>query len=79
MSLEVLADLGRVDVDVDDLGGRVEVAETAHGAVVEAHADADYDVSAVGGHVGVEVSVHAEEAVGELVLFGHAGDAEQRG
>ena len=38
---DVLADLGRVDVDVDDLGVGREVLETARDAVVEAHADAD--------------------------------------
>ena len=77
--MEVLADFGGVDVDVDDSGGGVEVLEAAHGAVVEAHADADHDVCAVGGHVGVEVAVHAEEAEGERVIVGEAGDAEQGG
>ena len=79
VSDEVFADFGGVDVDVDDAGGGVEVLEAAHRAVVEAHADADHDVGFVGGHVGVEVSVHAEEAEGERVVVGEAGDAEQGG
>jgi hypothetical protein len=36
----VLGDLGRVDVDVDELGARGELRQLAGDAVVEARADA---------------------------------------
>ena len=78
MGLEVLADLGRVDIDMNDLGRRVEIAEAAHRAVVKTHPDADHDIGFVGGHVGVEVAVHAEEAVREIVVLRHARNPQQR-
>ena len=58
----VLADLGRVDVDVDDLGVGRELAQLAGHAVVEAHADADQHVALVDGAVGMDPAVHAQEA-----------------
>ena len=79
VGVEVFADFGRVDVDVDDSRGGVEVLETPHRAVVEAHPDADHDIGAIGRHVGVEVAVHAQEAERERVVVGEAGDAQQGG
>ena len=74
---EVLADLRRVDIDVDDLRGWVEVLEAAHRAVIEAHADADHDVRLIGRHVGVEHAVHAQPAVAVFVRFGEPADSEE--
>src|SRR5206468_434394 len=75
----VLADFGRVDVDVDDLGLRREAGEFAAGAVVHAHADRDHQVRVVNRVVAVHPTMHAEEPKGQLVVLGKAGDAEQRG
>ena len=62
---------------MDDLSLGVEVLEAAHGAVVEAHADAHDDVGVIGGHIAEVVAVHAHEAVGERMVFRETGDAEE--
>ncbi len=54
-----LADLGRVDVDVDDFGVRGELGDLAGHAVGEARAHGDEQVALGDGHVGVLGAVHA--------------------
>ena len=75
----VLADLGRVDVDVDDLRLRREGGELAGDAVVEARADGDQQVALVHRVVGGDGAVHAEHAHGELVRLGEGAEAHERG
>ena len=56
----VLGDLGRVDVDVDELRARRELGELAGDAVVEARADRADQVGLVHRVVGRARAVHAE-------------------
>ena len=60
MRRDVLGDLGRVDVDVDELGARRELGELAGDAVVEAGADADDQVGLVHRVVRGAGAVHSE-------------------
>ena len=62
IDLDVLVDRRRVDIDVDLLGARRERIGTAGDPVVEARADAQHDVAAMHGHVGLVGAVHAEHA-----------------
>ena len=64
---DVLADLGRVDVDMDDARVRRIRADLAGHAVVEAHAQRDEQVGRLDGAVDVLPAVHAHVAVGERV------------
>ncbi len=75
----VLADLGRVDVDVDDLGLARERRELAGHAVVEAHADRDEQVGLGDRVVGVLRAVHAGHAEAQVVVLGERALAHQRG
>ena len=75
---QVLPDLCRVDVDVDDRRVGVEVVEPPHRAVVEPHPDPDHDVCLVRRHVRVVHAVHAEEAVAQRVRLGESSDPEER-
>ena len=75
---DVLADLGRVDVDVDDPGIRRVGPDVAGDPVVEAHPDRDQQVGALDRAVDVLPAVHAHVAVGERVRLVHRADAEQR-
>ena len=77
--LDVLADLGRVDVYVDDLRLGREVFEAAGDAVVEAHADADEEVGLADRDVAPVHAVHAGQAEVEGMGAGEAAEAEQRG
>ncbi len=77
--LDVLADLGRVDVDVDDaLGLRREGRELAGDAVVEARPDGDQQVALVDGVVGGHGAVHAEHAERERMPAREAAQAHER-
>ena len=74
-----LAQLGRVDVDVDDLGLRGEGADLAGDPVVEPGAQADEQVAALhGGHRGV-VAVHAGHAQALGVRVGEGAPCHQGG
>ena len=74
-----LAQLGRVDVDVDDLGLGREGADLAGDPVVEARPEADEEVAALhGGHRGV-VAVHAGHAERLGVRVGEGAPRHQRG
>ncbi len=75
---DVLADLGRVDVDVDDPGVGGIRADVAGHPVVEAHPDGDEQVRALDRPVDVLPAVHAHVAVGERVRLVDDADPEQR-
>ena len=64
---DVLGDLGRVDVDVDELGARRELGQLAGDAVVEAGADRDDQVGVVHRVVGGAGAVHAQHPEPALV------------
>ena len=66
----VLADLGWIDVDVDDLRVRRERRVLAHRAVVEADADADDEVRLIDRIARVRGAVHAQHAEVQLVVPG---------
>ena len=78
MSHLVLVDLGRIDVDVDDLAVLGELADLAGDAVVEAHAKRQQQVGVVDGVVGVNGAVHAEHLQAQEMLAGEAAQAEER-
>ena len=59
LHLADLADLGRVDVDVDDVGMRGELGELARHAVGEARTAGDDEVGLGHREVGVLRAVHA--------------------
>ena len=65
---DVLADLRRVDVDMDELGVRREHVQLAGDAVVKARADRDDQVGLVQRVVSVGGPVHARHAQAELVI-----------
>ena len=75
---DVLADLRRVHVGVDDLRVRRERLELAGHAVVEARAEVDEQVALVHGVVGRDRAVHAEHAHGELVGLGERAERHER-
>ena len=75
---DVLADLGRVDVDVDDPGVRGVRPDVAGDPVVEAHPDRDEQVGRLDRPVDVLPAVHPHVAVGERVRLVDRADAEQR-
>ena len=74
-----LVDLGRVDVDVDELRIGRERADLAGDAVGETRAAGDDEVRAVERHVGVLRAVHADEAHVERVRGGNGAEAHERG
>ena len=69
VSRHVLRDLGRIDVDVDELGVRSELVELAGDAIVEAGADRADQVSLIHRVVRCSRSVHAEHPE-PLIAFG---------
>ena len=75
---DVLGDLGRVDVDVDELRARRELAELAGDAVVEARADRADEVGLVHRVVGRARAVHAEHPQPLLVRRRERAEAHQR-
>ena len=75
----VLADLGGIDVDVDDLGVRGELLGLAGYPIVEAHADGDHQVALVDSVVGVGHPVEPQQPEGQFVGLGEAAYAQQRG
>ena len=74
-----LALLGRVDVDVDDLGLGGEAVEPAGDAVVEAGAEGDQQVAALHRRDGGGVAVHPGHAEGQRVVVGERPAGHQRG
>ena len=74
VSLDVLVDRRRIDVDVNFLRSWRERVEAPGDAIVEARADANHQVAIVHGVVGLERSMHAKHA--EPMLVGSRKGAE---
>jgi len=72
-----LADLGRVDVDVDDRGLRRKGVDVHGDAVVKARSESDQQIAFGDGEVGVTRPVQAEHAEKERVLAGEAGQSHK--
>ena len=77
--LYVLAQLCRVNVNVDDLGIRREGVEPAGHAVVHPHPHRDHHVALADRHVRVVGAVHPREAEVQPMRVGKPGNTEQRG
>ena len=75
---DVLADLGRVDVDVDLARVRRVGLEVAGDAIVEAHAEREQQVGFLNRGVDPGLAVHAHHAEVQRVRRRDAADAEQR-
>ena len=73
-----LAQLGAVDVDVDDLGMRGEGRDLAGGAVVETRAAGNDAVGLVHADGAGIMAVHALHAQEAGMVGGHAGDTHHR-
>ena len=58
----ILADFGRIDVDVNHFGMRREGGQAAGHAIVEAHAEGDQQIGVGHAHVGGVAAVHARHA-----------------
>ena len=71
---DVLVDLRRVDVHVDDARAGGEMAGVGGNAVREARADADQQIAALDRPVSRNRAVHADHAEAQLVVIGHAAD-----
>ncbi len=74
---DVLADLGRVDVDVDDPGVRGVGPDVAGHPVVEAHPDREQQVRRLDRLVDVLPAVHPHEAVAQRMGLVDRADPEQ--
>ena len=78
IDLDVLVDLGGIDLDVDLLRvGRVGL-QIAGDAVVEAHAEGEQQVGFLDGVVDPRFAVHAHHAEVERMRGREAAEAEQR-
>jgi len=77
--LDILADGGGIDVDVDDLRPGGELAHLAGDAVIEAHADGDEEVGLLDGIVGVGGAMHAHHLESEGVGLGKGPQSHQGG
>ena len=75
---QILAQLGRVDVDVDDLRVRGVVFHVARHTVAEAHADGQNQVALLCHLVRGDVAVHAQIADEQRVPARHGRNAHQR-
>src|SRR5829696_2980699 len=73
-----LAQLGGVDVDVDDLRVRGELVGGAGDPVVEAHPDGEKKVGAVDGAVHAGLPVHPRPAEIKRVVVGEGAYSQQR-
>ncbi len=79
VGVPVLADLGRVDVGVDDLGAGGEGVEVAGHPVVEAGAEADDQVALLERRHRGDGAVHARHAEVLRVAVGERAPGHQRG
>ena len=78
VDLDVLVDLGGIDLDVNLLRlGRVG-RERAGDAIVEAHAAGDEQIGFLNGVVDPRLAVHAHHAQDERMRCGEAAESEQR-
>lgn len=75
----VLADLGRVDVGVDDLGVRGEAVQLAGDAVVEAGSEGDDQVGLLQRGDGGDRTVHARHSHVQRVAVGEGAQRHQGG
>ncbi len=75
----VLADFGRVDIDMDNLGVGSEGIRFAGYAVIEPHADRKQAVTFRDGKVCVFRAMHAEHPQVERMIAGDAPDTHERG
>ena len=75
----VLADLGRVDVGVDDLGVRGEAVQLAGDAVVEAGSEGDDQVGLLQRGDGGDRTVHARHSHVQRVAVGECAERHQGG
>ena len=75
---DVLADLGRIDVHVDDPGKRREGGHVAGNAVVETHAQGDQQIRGLDRLVRVLPAVHPDEAERERIGLVHGAHAQER-
>lgn len=75
----VLADLGRVDVGVDDLGVRGEAVQPAGDAVVEAGSEGDDQVGLLQRGDGGDRTVHARHSDVQRVAVGECAERHQCG
>src|SRR5215204_644875 len=73
-----LAELGGVDVDVDDLRALGELVDRARDPVVEAHPDGEKEVGAVYGAVDAGLPVHPRPAQVQRMVVGEGAYAEER-
>ena len=78
VDLDVLVDLGGIDLDVDLLRVRRIGLEVAGDTVVEPHAEREQEVGLLDGRVDPGLAVHAHHAQVQRVARGNAADAEQR-
>ena len=74
---DILAKLGRIDVDMNDLSVRCEGIQAACDPVIHSHTNGDQTIGMGNGHVGVVHAVHAGPAEIEGVGFWETGDPEQ--
>src|SRR5690606_37991362 len=75
----VLADLGRVDVGVDDLGVRGEAVQPAGDPVVEAGSEGDDQVGLLQRGDGGDRTVHARHSHVQRVAVGECAECHQGG
>ena len=75
----ILADLGRIEVDMDDLGVRREARCLAGHAVVETPADIEQNIALLDRAVVMDPAVHARHAERLWMILGEGADAMQRG
>ena len=79
VDLHVLADLGRVDVNVDLLRAPGEGAGAARNPIVEPHPQGDQQVRLLYRQAGVGHAVHAGHPDAQDVVVREAADAQERG
>ena len=74
----ILADLGGIDIHVDDFGVRRERGQAAGDAIVEADAERDQQVGLGHAHVGRVAAVHAGHADEVRMRAGQPAQPHQR-
>jgi hypothetical protein len=78
VGVDVLRNLGGVDVDVDHLGAGSEVLDAAREAVVESGADREHHVAVLERQVRVAGAVHPRDVHGEVVVLRERADTRHR-
>ena len=75
----VLADLGRIDIDVDDLCMGGKGLDLAGNPVIEASPDRDHEIAFRNSEICIFRTMHPQHAEIERVVAGNAPDAHQGG